>query len=128
MAAQGTHGTMELSRQIELTRKGQDAKRAARHAKKRQHAQMRTEIKDASPYVNGEGPAIQALFSATRKIISGNHVSRNPSDILRRSHEMKKAMAVHGHESCLRRVYDACIKSGMGEQDSAHFSTEACKR
>ena len=127
MATKGNIGTSELARQIELTRKGQDAKREARHAKRRQSTGKK-EIVVQSPYIEGDGAALHALFSRTRKTISENHVSRNPSEILRRSHEMKRAMAIHGHEACLRRVYDACIKSGMPEQDSAHFSTEACKR
>lgn len=73
-----------------------------------------------------EEASLHALFSAARKVISDNHVSRDPALILRNSKEMRKAHAFHGHETCLRRVYDAAIKSGMSEETAAKFATKAC--
>ena len=127
MATKGNIGTSGLARQIELTRKGQEAKREARHAKRRQSTGKNAVVAQ-SPYLEGDGAALHALFSRTRKTIKENHVSRNPSEIVRRSPEMRKAMAIHGYNSCLRRVYDACEKSGIGQQEAAHFSTEACRQ
>lgn len=131
MATKGTNGTAEMSKQIEQTRKGQQAKREARHTKRRQQEALAVASakndKAFLPTVKGSQEALHALFSATRKIIAGNHVSRNPMEILRGSKEMRKAMALHGHEACARRVYDACEKSGLPSEEAAKFATMACR-
>lgn len=126
MATKGNIGTTELARQIEQTRKGQEAKREARHAKRRQQKPSTDAQAVASPYRAGDGAELHALFSRVRKVLAENHVSRDPAEIVRRSPEMRKAMAVFGYNACLRRVYDACEKSGMAPTEAAKFSNKSC--
>lgn len=120
-----------LTEQIADAREGQTKKREARQAKRRQQeASAKAGAKnDAAwlPTVKGSEEALHALFSATRKVLAANHVSRNPADVLRGSKEMRKAMALHGHEPCLRRVFDAATWSGLTSEEAAEFATLACR-